>query len=460
MKPENSRLRGFWAPAPPTLDAIIRRLETLSLGPQFVAQREVALGRALRTYLSHSGASPLTPLEQEVHLAELFLYADFYPEDGQLTLIEQLRDVITEHIPDEERQWLDPLKHSYMDLVEVLPSPENESDFTLRSIGDGRRYRVSVKPPALKVEAPQVLLTRLIRNSGDLESGQAAFVGSGLTLSAEDAKTFYESVAEYRRELEITGGSFELGNWQEFAKRFGHMLLAQVARMRMAALVDVITHIRYVFEDGRPYLYAIAVYEHHEFSYLAQTLSDIGGFRLQPPPAGQAEADPSNRTRRIWTMAAASNGDAVSAARLTLSPSQLWVECDSRERLDAVKHALAAAYGFSLHFRGETITPPRKQVSAAQLTAGEPIVLPITDEEDLALLGNFLETTYLEWADRESPALAGKTPRHAAVSAEGRKAVETLIAGMERDDPGLYRTGRRVFDYNKLRAHVGLEEIR
>ena len=65
MKPENSRFRGFWAPAPPTLDAIIRRLETLSLGPQFVAQREVALGRALRTYLSHSGASPLPPLEQE-----------------------------------------------------------------------------------------------------------------------------------------------------------------------------------------------------------------------------------------------------------------------------------------------------------------------------------------------------------------------------------------------------------
>ena len=159
-------------------------------------------------------------------------------------------------------------------------------------------------------------------------------------------------------------------------------------------------------------------------------------------------------------MAAASNGDAVSAARLTLSPSQLWVECDSRERLDAVKHALAASYGFSLHFRGETIAPPRKQVSAAQLTAGEPIVISITDEEDLALLGNFLETIYLEWADRESPALAGKTPRHAVVSAEGRKAVEALIAGMERDDPGLYRTGRRVFDYNKLRAHVGLEEIR
>ena len=44
-------------------------------------------------------AAPLAPLPEEVELADLLLYADFYPEDGQLTLIEQLRDVITEHIP-------------------------------------------------------------------------------------------------------------------------------------------------------------------------------------------------------------------------------------------------------------------------------------------------------------------------------------------------------------------------
>jgi hypothetical protein len=147
-------------------------------------------------------------------------------------------------------------------------------------------------------------------------------------------------------------------------------------------------------------------------------------------------------------------------ARVTLTPSQLWVECDSGERLDAVKHALAAAYGFSLHFRGETVTPPRHELSANQLTAGQPVVIPITVEEDRALLREFLETTYLEWADQESPALGGKTPRHAVTSAADRQAVEALIAGMERHDLGLYRTGARVFDYNKLRAHVGLEESR
>lgn len=458
MKLANNGTTGLWIPLPPSLDAVLARLESLSRAPLFAAQRDVALGRALATYLSASAASPLAPLEQEIHLAELLLYADFYPEDGQLTLIEQLRDVITEHIPDEERRWLDPLKHSYMDLVEVLPVSGRELVLMLRSVGDGRRHRVRLEPSALKVEAGQVLLTRLIREPGDPETDQAAIAGSALILSAEDAKAFYEAASEYRRELELTGGSFELGDWPEFAKRFGHMLLAQFARMRLAALVDVVTHIRYVFEDGRPYLYAIALYEHHEFSYLVQTLSDLDGFRMASPPGETVGADSSNQAHRTWIMAASSSHDAAIVARLTLSPSQLWVECDSRERLDAVKHALAAAYGFSLHFRGETVSPPRTAVSAEQLTAAEPVVIPITAAEDRMLLSNFLETTYLEWADQESPILAGQTPRHAVASAAGRTAVEALIAGMEREDPGRHRTGARVFDYNKLRAHVGLEE--
>ena len=66
---------------------------------------------------------------------------------------------------------------------------------------------------------------------------------------------------------------------------------------------------------------------------------------------------------------------------------------------------------------------------------------------------------YLEWADQESPALGGKTPRHAAVSHEGRSNVAALIHVMEANDPGLRRTGTSAFDYNSLRAHVGLEEV-
>ena len=134
MKLASERAAGFQAPVPPALEAVIGRLDSLSLRPGFAAQRETALARALRPYVQ-SGAGPIVaPLVQETELAELSLLCDFYPEDGQLTLIEQLRDIITEHIPNEERVWLDPLKHSYTDLLEPTPSPIPGDALPLRSL--------------------------------------------------------------------------------------------------------------------------------------------------------------------------------------------------------------------------------------------------------------------------------------------------------------------------------------
>jgi len=84
----------------------------------------------------------------------------------------------------------------------------------------------------------------------------------------------------------------------------------------------------------------------------------------------------------------------------------------------------------------------------------------ITPDEDYGLLNAFLEKAYLEWSDQAHLSLGGTTPRHAAASAAARETVSKLIDEMERNDPGVRRTGKRAFDYNKLRAHVGLDEVR
>ncbi|BCA54924.1 hypothetical protein W02_20640 [Nitrospira sp. KM1] len=108
MKPSEQG-PGFETSRSPSLDAVLDRLQRLSLKSEFALQREKALTRALKPYVEGSTGRFIAPLPQETELARLVLICDFYPEDGQLTLIEQLRDVITEHIPNEERAWLDPL---------------------------------------------------------------------------------------------------------------------------------------------------------------------------------------------------------------------------------------------------------------------------------------------------------------------------------------------------------------
>ena len=457
MKLASETTAGLRVPLVPSLDALLVRLESLSLEPGLAVQRQIALRLALQPYFEGGAGALLSPLPQETELADLFLYADFYPQDGQLSLIEQLRDVITEHIPQEEREWLDPLKHSYLDLAEFLSVDEPAQRLVFRSIGDARVYRVPDGAFRKGLQPGQVLLTRLVREPGDVEWERAVIAGAVLVLSNEDGKGLLNATLDYRREVEISAGSFELGDWSEFAKRYGHVLLWTFARMRLAALVDAVRSIHYVAEGGQPYLYALALYDHSEYGYMAEILADLEGFEREVSVPSSGGTSVSKDAQHFVQRGASGALESVVVARLILTATQLWVECDSRERLDAIKHKLAETFGFSLHFRGETDTPPPRQLKESALAVEEPLTLRISAEEDRALLKGFLETLYLEWAERTCPSLGNHMPRHVAASAAGREQVAALIADMERHDSGIRRVGRAAFDYNKLRAHVGLD---
>ncbi len=455
MKLANERVAGRSALVNKDLAHLLSRLDRLSVSPGFALQRRIAFERALQVYVELGSQSPLPPLREEVELADLLLYADFYPEDGQLTLIEQLRDVITEHIPEEERAWLDPLKHSYLDLVEVLPLQSGAARRRLRSMGNGRLYDIPAESLDLDAETGQVLFTRLVREPGDPESTLAVPAGPMLVLTSRDAQALYETTAEERREMEVVGGSFELGDWPEFAKRFGHLLLKNFARMRLAALLEAVREIRYRTAAGAPYFYVMALYEHHEFTFIAGGMTELEGWTEDVLPRPEGTTGSGKRRRFIQRAKTETSADEA-RARVTVTATELFLECDSQARLDAIKHSLAATFGYSLHFRGEIVQPPARQVTKDQLSGSEPLTVVVTGEEDRALLKAFLQTVYLEWADRESPALGGETPRHAARTPAGRDRVAGLIDEMERCDFGLLRGGLAAFEYNTLRAHVGL----
>ncbi len=460
MKLGSERAAGFWTPRPPSLDAMLARLESLSRKPTFALQREIALARTLRPYLGGVAGRIVVPLAQETDLANLLLLCDFYPEDGQLTLIEQLRDVITEHISDEERQWLDPLKHSYLDLLELTATPKPGEELTVRSIGDRTSFVVPGVESLKDAVAGQVLLARVICNPDTAESGKAVWAGGGIILSQVDAKALIEITAEWRREMEMSSGSFALGEWKEFAKRFGHMLLWAFAQLRMDALVDAVVHIRYRRPDGQPYLYAVALYDHHEYRFFVDGLSEIRDLEAgkTPPLSGRPGQAGSFPPVSTWVQRDRSGGSDLVVAKVTLTSSQLMVECDGPERLDQIKHRLAATFGFSLHFRDETVTPPVRQLSVTELKSDEPATLVVTEEEDRGLLNQFLGKAYLEWSDQPHLALSRETPRHAAASPALRGKVGDLIEEMEQHDLGRQRCGQIAFNYNRLRGQVGIEE--
>lgn len=463
MTVTNDKPTGFFVPIPVALESVLARLDVLSRQPEFARQRETGLARALKPYLNEGGGGGvLAALPEEGELASLALFCDFYPEDGQLTLIEQLRDVITEHIPDDERAWLDPLKHSYIDLLELVAAPAPPASLTVRSLGDGTMFALPYEDFAKDLSIGQVILTRVMRDPKRPDSNEAVWARCGLILSPAEGKALYERARDWERRMEMSSGELVLGEWQEFTKRFGHVLLWIFAEMRVAALVDAVAHIRYRTPSGEPYLYAIALYDHHDYRSFVDGLSGMGNWQplLVHPQTSIGNGERRPAEARVWIQKAVTDNQSAIAARLTLTSLQLILECDSRERLDEVKHSLARAFGFALHFRGETLTPPYYEVNVDELQSDHPVTVVVSHDDDRGLLKAFLEKAYLEWSDQPHPQLGGQTPRHAARLPATRDLVARLIAEMEASDPGIKRGAKRAYDYNVLRGHVGIEEIR
>ena len=307
--PLNEQAVGFSVPTPRALETVLARIEALSQKPEFAMQRQLGLTRALKPYLQDDIGRVLPALPQETELATLSLLCDFYPEDGQLTLIEQLRDVITEHIPEEERAWLDPLKHSYIDLLEVVTTPKPQESLVLRSLGDGTTVQLPYDDFARELLPGHVLLTRVVHDPSVPASGQAVWAGCGIVLSASDGKSLYAKTREWERRMEMSSGELVLGEWQEFTKRFGHILLWNFADMRMAAVVDAVVHIRYSTSEGQPYLYAIALYDHHDHRLFAKGLSEMSELEEQQP-LPESGASSAAHLASVPHMEPASGGDA------------------------------------------------------------------------------------------------------------------------------------------------------
>lgn len=437
------------------LHCLLRRLREQSLQVDFQNQRQMALGMALEPYLAPLTAQYLAPLEEEIELAEWYLFADYFPTDGHPSLVEQIRDNITDHVPEEERVWLDPVRHSYMDVLRITgtDSTTQPHRLDLQSMGDNQEFQV-FHPISPEFQHGRVLLTRLIRGSST-----TYLPGSPLVLSSAMGNTLLSFTHDLRRHLEFGTGNFALAEWPEFTKQYGYLLIWSLARLRGGAMAVADAQVTYWTEIGDPFFYAIAIYAHHAFRVLAAGLEEWKNWEPQDPGHEQASHPSGDSEIRRWVFKAPSaKPTSYALAKITLTPTQLIVEGDSASRLDSLKHQLAATFGFSLHFMGETVIPPPHSPPHVDLLADHYVAPPVTvsTAEEAKMLASFLETVYLEWAEQPCPALDNETPRHVARDPQKRPHIATLINQMEEQDLGLQRTGQRAYDYGILRSHVGL----
>ena len=308
---------------------LLVRLKAQSLLVDFQVQREMALGLVLKPYLDPITAQYLAPLPEEIEIAEGYLYADYFPTDGHPSLVEQVRDTITEHVPEEERVWLDPVRHSYMDLLQVveLDQEKEPPHLLLQSLGDQQQFDVPYSEKTV-VQKDHVLLTRLIRGS----SG-TYLPGPPLVLSSAMAQTLLTFTHDLRRGIEFGTGNFALAEWPEFTKQYGYLFIWSLARIRGGAMVAADAQVTYWNETGEPFFYAIALYEHHEFTEIVPK-PWMNGNTLKLYLSRLPQIATTHAQKKVWlqhTQEEESTSFAV--ARFTLSPTQLTVEADTADRL-------------------------------------------------------------------------------------------------------------------------------
>ena len=238
------------APNNPGLEALLGRLENQSLQSDFRLQRELALSFVLEPYLDEQAGISLSPLREEVALAQLYLFADYLPNDGHPSLVEQVRDLVTEHVPENERLWLDPLRHSYADLLTIvgLDSTEDGEILYLRSLGNGEDFNVLTPAKPLGLCSGQILLTRLVRHVDGV-----SLPGAAVVLSETIGQAVFKYTDDLRREIEVGSGEFGLAEWPEFAKRYGYLMNWSLAKVRRGVLAVADAHVEYVNKGGQPF---------------------------------------------------------------------------------------------------------------------------------------------------------------------------------------------------------------
>ncbi|MCH7616164.1 MAG: hypothetical protein IH978_10595, partial [Nitrospinae bacterium] len=268
----------------------------------------------------------------------------------------------------------------------------------------------------------------------------------------------FTSLRDLQQKIEAMSGAFELGEWQEFVKRYGHLIIWTLANLRQKWIAEVEGNIRYVDSHKKPFLHCIAIYEYHEPEYFSDVLNKSGGWEHD-----SSIDHPSDSYPKIWIQKSSIAGDGPVhlTSRLTLTPSQLVAEADSLDHFNDLKHFLASTFGFSLHFKGETNDEPSHSIPKFDLLQEElpHVSKTVSTQEEHRLLSQLLESAYLGWAEHSCPALHNQTPRHVACQTEGKDQVANLINEMEQYDLAKERTGELGFDYNMLRSHVGLEPV-
>ncbi len=209
-----------------------------------------------------------------------------------------------------------------------------------------------------------------------------------------------------------------------------------------------------VNRDGDTMVFSRAAYGVRDFRKVARVLRAIDTLHVDLRADGTLAADWLDRPlTRKEKKASIVIGPALLGS-ITVSESELVLECNSKERLIEGVALVESACAAMLEL------PPEVSFKTPEEVASEPgddEDDDLSPEIDREILKRFLDDHYeKQWVNSRLPALRGKTPLEASRTDSGREKLRALIEKIESrqhlaDDALRY-------DFKKVRAILGLDE--
>jgi hypothetical protein len=122
---------------------------------------------------------------------------------------------------------------------------------------------------------------------------------------------------------------------------------------------------------------------------------------------------------------------------IRINKKMMTIETNSAERAATIRQEVEQRLGAAARFRLDEIQDMEAMLERSEAQDADALALAESDElmqnpEVMAQLEEMMEKHWAGWVDEKLPALNGKTPRQAMRTADGREAVEALLADIER----------------------------
>lgn len=165
-----------------------------------------------------------------------------------------------------------------------------------------------------------------------------------------------------------------------------------------------------------------------------------------------------------WTEPSAQQSlmENVTKGTIEVRKKYIETECNSKERDILLRGKLERVLSGLISHKKTSCKYPSDMVASGKAAAPgrrkAPPVLDLADlpEEAQAGIKEHIEKMHMNWADTPVPALGNRTPREAVKEPEGKEQVIRLINDWENMQSRM-KEQQFIFDFNKLRASLGLQ---